>query len=112
MNDPQTHILLESLMKCIAACERCADACLEEPGSEHIDVLRLDRDCADLCTITARFIGRGSAYAQDLLLLCTSLCKACEKECRKHDDPLFQECAAACRECRLNCEAYASMAQH
>ena len=112
MNNPRTHDLLESLMKCIAACERCADACLEDPGREHIGVLRLDRDCADSCTITARFVGRGSAYAQDLLMLCMTVCEACEQECSKHHEEQFRECAAACRQCRLNCEAYASVAQH
>jgi hypothetical protein len=112
MNDPQTHILLESLMTCIASCERCADACLEEHGMEHAHVLRLARDCADICTITARFIGRGSPYAQELLLLCITLCKACEKECRKYDELPTLDCAAACRECHMNCEAYATMAQH
>ena len=110
MKDQRTNDLLDSMMKCITACENCADACLEESNvAEMMDCIRLDRDCADICTITARFIGRGSSNAPALLQQCITLCKACEQECSKHQHAHCIACAEACKECRELCEEYSTV---
>lgn len=96
-------------MKCIAACETCADACLSEddPG-RMADCIRTDRDCADVCSLTARFVSRNSAFTAQLISNCIDICKACEKECRQHDHDHCQKCAEVCHACHVECEAYAS----
>ena len=111
MKDATTNALLDHLMKCIAACETCADACLDEPDVQNMaNCIRLDRDCADACTMAARFVARDSANADQALQLCIALCKACEKECRSHDHDHCRICAEACHTCHTECEAYAATA--
>ncbi len=113
MKDPKTNELLDTLMKCITACETCADACLDEVNVDHMKgCIRMDRDCADICTITARFIARNSMHAPMMLEQCIALCKACEDECRKHEHAHCLKCADACHECHQRCAAYLSLVAH
>lgn len=110
MKDPETNDLLQSLMKCIVACEHCADACLDEDDPGRLAIcIRLDRDCADLCTLAARMIGRGSAHTPEVLQLCIALCKACGQECARHPHDHCRKCAEVCRDCLQRCEAYAAL---
>lgn len=97
------------LIKCITACETCADKCLDEDNVKMMaDCIRLDRDCADACTMAARFLARKSKYRRQALELCIQACKDCEKECRKHDHDHCQHCADICHECHKACEDYLS----
>jgi len=110
MKDARTNALLDTLMKCIAACETCADRCLQE---ENINMLaaciRKDRDCADACSMAARFVARGSDQTSRILQLCVVTCSACEEECGKHEHGHCRTCAAVCKECRTACEEYMSV---
>ena len=107
MKDTKTKNLLDTLMKCITACENCATKCLSEENVNQMEkCIRTDRDCADICRITATFVARESQYMQKMLKQCIELCKDCEKECRKHDHDHCQKCADACRECVQACEEY------
>lgn len=111
MKDPSTNIFLQTLMKCITACEHCANACLDEPDTAMLaECIRLDRDCADICTLTARYIGRGSMRAGDAVRLCADICRKCADECRHHDHAHCRKCAQVCIECHEQCEAY--LAEH
>lgn len=115
MKDANTNELLRTLMKCIAACENCATECLNEDDPRHLaECIRLDRDCADICALTARLVARSSAQAGAMLQLCAQVCKACEAECRKHDHDHCRKCAEACQECHRQCSSYTarSAAQH
>lgn len=99
--------LIEALASCIAACEHCADACLEEDHlSELIECIRLDRDCADVCQVTLAFVARDSADTPTMVDLCADFCSDCAEECEKHDHDHCQECAEACRECEEACRDY------
>ncbi|GAA4359192.1 hypothetical protein GCM10023185_25590 [Hymenobacter saemangeumensis] len=100
----QNQQLLDALAACVAACEHCATACLQE---DHVKMMAaciaLDRDCADICALTARFLARGSAHAQHLMRECAEICRLCGDECSQHQHEHCQACAAACRRCEEAC---------
>lgn len=107
MKDPKTNALLQQLMKCIAACEHCADACLDEEDPRSMaECIRLDRDCADICALTARFLGRDSERTPQLLQLCSAICDACHAECARHNNEHCRACAEVCAACRDACHAF------
>ena len=111
MNDPKTSHLLESLARCAAECWSCANACLGEEHVQHMtDCIRTDLDCADICTLTARLVARGSPYAEDMLQRCAAICKACEETCRAHADEHCQHCANVCQQCFEACTKYPQVA--
>ena len=90
----QNQSLLDALNACIAACEHCATACLQEDDVKMMArCISLDRDCADVCALTARLVARGA-----------EVCKACGDECAQHTHmPHCQACAEACRRCEEAC---------
>jgi Domain of Unknown Function (DUF326) len=96
--------LLAALQACVAACEYCASACLQE---DHVQMMThcisLDRDCADICALTARFVARGSEHAPHLLRECAEICQQCADECGRHQHEHCQQCADACRRCAEAC---------
>ncbi|SFP89654.1 four-helix bundle copper-binding protein [Hymenobacter arizonensis] len=95
-----TQSQLEALNACIAACEHCVTACLQEPDVQMMArCITLARDCADVCALTARLVARGSAHAASLLKACAETCQACAEECAKHEHRHCQECVEACRRC-------------
>ena len=92
--------LLDALNTCIALCEHCATASLQEENVKMmVRCISLDRDCADICRLTAAFVARGSEHAPHMLNECADICKACGDECEKHPMAYSQESAAACRRC-------------
>ena len=103
---------IEACLACLATCNACADACLAEA---HVDKLRrcirLNLDCADLCAVTARLMGRAtepdSSSRRALLDVCGRACSACEAECRKHASmhEHCRVCADACAQCARECQA-------
>ena len=100
--------LIDKLSKCIAACQNCADACLDENNiSKMVPCIRLDRDCADVCQTTLNLIARNSDHASKMIEVCEELCAACAKECEKHEAQHCQDCAKACRECEEACKTAA-----
>lgn len=102
--------LLEKLARCAAACEMCADACLDEGEiKKMVPCIRLDRDCAKACHVTASYVAAHSEYAQQFVNLCADICKACGDECARHEMGHCQECAKACRECEEACRSFAGV---
>lgn len=100
----QNQSLLETLAACVAACENCASACLQEDNVQMmVRCIQLDRDCADICALTARLVARGSAHAEHLLPECAEICRLCGEECAQHEAEHCQQCAAACRRCEEVC---------
>ena len=96
--------LLENLHACAAACNRCYNACLNE---EDIDMMtrciELDRECAEICLLTASAIGRDSENRDKYLKFCAEFCQLCAEECGKHDNDHCRACAEACRQCAEAC---------
>ncbi len=70
--------------------------------------IRTDRDCADICRLTAAFLARGSVHGKHLLRECIEICRACGEECAKHHHDHCQQCAEACFRCAEACESIAS----
>lgn len=108
----QHQSLLDALNACVATCEKCASACLQEQDVKMmVSCISLDRDCADVCALTARLVARGSIHGMHLLRECAEVCKACTDECAKHTHMQHcQECAEACRHCEQACRAGMGMA--
>jgi len=46
--------------------------------------IELDRDGADICSLAAQFMSRGSKFAGKICALCAEICQACGDECAKH----------------------------
>ncbi|MRR10895.1 four-helix bundle copper-binding protein [bacterium] len=100
---------IDTLSACDITCTVCADACLSEP---HVQMLarciELNLDCADLCSTTARLLGRiGFAESEMLraqLDACGEACRACAEECDRHQDiEHCSICADMCRSCERAC---------
>ena len=101
--------VLDALSRCIAACEMCATACPQEDDVQMmVPCIRLDRDCADICRLTAAFIARGSDHARHVLKECIEICRKCGEECGQHQHDHCQQCAAACQACLEACKTYAA----
>ena len=90
-------------------CSTCADACLSEQHGGLTQCIRLDLDCADICSATARVLSRASKHGpqplQALLAACASACRACAQECRRHEQHSHcRICAESCETCEAECE--------
>lgn len=87
-------------------CEWCADECL---GSEEMEeCARLCRDVADIASMHARFMARGSNYSGQLAKACAEACEDCADECENHDASHCQLCAEVLRECAESCRQMAN----
>ncbi len=102
--------ILKKLAHCATQCDMCADACLDEKEVQKlVKCIRLDRDCAKICNITASLIASGSDHAERMVKECEYFCRMCAKECDKHDMEHCQQCAKACRECEVACQNYSGV---
>ncbi|MGE5400944.1 MAG: four-helix bundle copper-binding protein [Ignavibacteriales bacterium] len=101
--------LIQTMLECVRTCEMCADACLHEENVKMLSrCIKLDMDCADICTVGARLIQRNSEIAPKFIQMCADVCKMCEEECEKHQDmhKHCKMCADACRKCYNECKSY------
>ena len=106
MSHEKNQTVIDALNKCIAACNHCTTACLEEENVQMLtSCIKLDIDCAAICTLTASFLGRGSEHGKHLMKECIEVCNACADECEKHahHHDHCKQCAAACRACVAAC---------
>lgn len=102
---------VHALATCAHTCTSCADACLSEiEGLDHLRrCIRLNLDCADICTATARILMRQSETAADVvhaqLHACILACQACGDECEHHAEmhDHCRICADACHHCQQRC---------
>ena len=105
----QNQPLLDALNACVAVREQCTASCQhDQDASAAVRRAGLDRDTADLCALTARFVARGSAHAPRLLVLCADVCRACANEFGPHDGrPASHcpQCISAWQRCEQVCRA-------
>ena len=101
---------IDALSDCAQACTACADDCLsEQQVAELVKCIRLNLDCADVCTAMLRVASRQPEYDANLtrLLLeaCAAACKSCGDECQRHAEmhEHCRMCAEACRRCQQAC---------
>lgn len=98
---------IDACLSCLVTCERCIADCIDDG---HLRCISLCRDCADICTLCAKFDARGSGYGHQLHALCAEICKACSIECAKHAShhDSCKECAEDCKKCAEICGELAS----
>ena len=107
----QVTSCIEACFECVATCTACANACLFEPHvNELLTCIRLNNDCADVCSATGRIIARQAGYDADLvksqLQACITACTVCARECGQHAamHDHCRVCADACRQCAAACD--------
>jgi hypothetical protein len=101
---------VDACAACAATCTACADACLaEEMLAELVRCIRLNLDCADVCTATGALLARQTQPAGQILRRqlesCRTVCQVCAAECEKHA-PMHEHCricAESCRACEQAC---------
>lgn len=96
---------------CTQTCTACADACLGEQNPQMLTrCIRLNLDCADMCSTTGRIMSRQTAFdpllARAALQACAIACGQCGSECQRHGEHGMEHCAIcaeACRQCGIAC---------
>jgi hypothetical protein len=102
---------IDACYACVETCTACADACLGESHVESlVGCIRLNLDCAAVCTATGSILLRANKLGHRQLLeaqltTCIAYCRACAAECGRHADmhKHCDVCAKACRECVEAC---------
>ena len=69
-----------------------------------------DMDCAQICTVAAAMMARGSGHVQEICKVCALICQSCGDECAQHDMEHCQACAKDCHRCAEECRKIAAMA--
>lgn len=109
------HGLSPAVMKCIEECAKCAKECetcsahctamLAAGKKDHERSLRLTRDCADLCAVSAQIMARNGPLMHTSCMACGKACEVCAADCEKFkDSEQMQKCAKACRDCAKACQ--------
>lgn len=103
---------IDAVVDCANTCTNCADACLgEDEPHKMVKCVRLNLDCADVCTATARVLSRQTEYDANVtraqVQACIAACRACGDECAMHGENGMEHCATCaehCRRCEQACE--------
>jgi len=100
---------IQACLECMEACNTCYDACLKEKDMDMmVDCIRMDRECADICSFAVKSMQSNSPFAKHICQLCAEVCEACGNECKKHDHDHCQKCADACFRCAEECRKMAA----
>ncbi|GIM29157.1 putative cysteine-rich protein YhjQ [Clostridium polyendosporum] len=103
--------VLKIVQHCEAICEQMTTLLKAKSDIEcRKEQLLLLRDCADICTLTAKYIARCSIFAKAIAHLCAHICTTCGNACLKFSDPESQHCGKICLHCARECMAFATMA--
>lgn len=98
--------LIKKLYECVAACEYCANACLEENMEEMATCIRTDQVCASVCSSLATVLSTNFEPIEDFVHYCQFVCKICKEECEKHTMEHCLLCAKTCGNCIEACQIY------
>lgn len=102
---------IDACLHCAQECEHCANACLtEDDVNGRGDCIRMHRDCAAMCWLTAGALSRESRFSEEICQLCGEMCEICAVECERFYDEHCQYCAEACRRCADECLRVAGVA--
>ncbi|MFD0775448.1 four-helix bundle copper-binding protein [Streptomonospora algeriensis] len=107
---------VERLTACSQSCTACADACLGESGvADLVACVRLNLDCADICSAAERVLTRRTEADPELHrgLLETAILytQACARECERHADE-HEHCRLCADRCRLAEDACRQILAH
>lgn len=97
---------LRDCLDCYEVCIRTEEHCLEM-GGRHVqpEHLRLLRDCAAICRVSADFLLRGSAQAAALCRVGSDICRSCAEDCGHFSgDSEMKRCAEQCLRCADSCD--------
>ncbi|MBT2293385.1 four-helix bundle copper-binding protein [Paenibacillus albidus] len=97
--------------QCIDACVKSMDACnysyvssLKEYDLASLrESIRLNRECADICSFAAQAMSRQSPFVVPILGLCAEICEACAAENSRHVHTHCKECIKATLACAEAC---------
>ncbi|AIQ69270.1 four-helix bundle copper-binding protein [Paenibacillus graminis] len=97
--------------ECIDACIQTMNACnysyvssLKQYDLASLrESIRLDRECADICSFAVQAMTRQSPFVAEILRLCAEICERCADESSKHIHTHCQECINACRAAAKAC---------
>lgn len=103
--------IIHSLHHCETTCEHMTTFLKMRPDAQtRARQLQLLRDCADICSLTAKYIARHSTFAKSSATLCATICEVCGNECLRFPDTESQNCGQICLACARECRAF-SLAQ-
>jgi len=107
--EKKTTELTAALAHCVATCNYCFDACLQESDVKMmVQCIKLDKECAEICGLAISQVASGSSFTGDVLRLCIKACEDCADECAKHHHlDHCAVCAEVCRKCADACRNYA-----
>jgi Domain of Unknown Function (DUF326) len=97
---------MDACYACLVACNHCASEDLKEADVKMLaQCIRLDRDCAAMCSLAINAMASDSQFAAQICKLCAEVCTACATECEKHAHHMAhcKVCAEACRKCATEC---------
>ncbi len=105
MSHEKNRELIQILNECAAECRHCATACTEEKDANMLArCIKLNTDCAEICSLVISFLARGSEHSEHLLKECADICTDCANECGKHTHMGHcVSCAEICRRCARAC---------
>lgn len=108
----QREIRHENVLKTIQDCEAMCEHMMtflkrRSDVQTRVRQLQLLHDCADICTLTAKYVARHSAFSKHTAHLCGQICEICGNECAKFSDEESQECSRICLNCARECRAFA-----
>jgi hypothetical protein len=100
--------LLAMVQHCEATCEHMVThlICAHHDNRRDLQI-QLLRDCADICTLMAKYLARNSCHARMLAHVCATICENCGNECAKFPDMISQQCAEICFHCAQACRMFA-----
>lgn len=101
----ENKTIIEELYFCAAQCVSCYNACEREKDKEKFErCMALDKDCEDVCRLTAQILERNPENGELLLKVCSDICVKCAAECEKHSSiEHCKQCAEVCRKCAEMC---------
>ena len=101
---------IDECYACAETCTLCADDCLSEQNVQSlVKCIRLNLDCADVCTAAGRVTARQTDYdanvTRTVVEACAQACASCGDECERHAShhEHCRICAEACRRCEQAC---------
>ncbi|MCL9660109.1 four-helix bundle copper-binding protein [Paenibacillus hunanensis] len=95
---------IEACVEAMNACNLSYVSNLKQYDLEKLcDCIRVNRDCAEVCSFTIQALSQGNAFAAEIAGLCAKACEACIAECSKHEQTHCQDCVEACRRCAEMC---------
>lgn len=107
------HLVHPPAQACMEAWLNCENLLIGMAGKK----IRLGRstrqvidECAQICMGTFHALRKEMKQVGALALLCVGICEECAELCDRFDDPLFRNCAAACRQCSASVTALAGTA--